>query len=1140
MTVLSADALQEAAMGVLEPLLRAVPGQDVSAGLADAIDRCAATARDHDLRSIGYLSAIVVPFLRRRTLSIQLDPGRELIEVWVNDLLSFCAGQLPVRRVRSLVDQLGLWPKLNPLPPEFTEMIVERLQRDAQAIRAWNSSQDEAQDRPQDQAQDRTHDKAQDGTKPIGERQRPVTPDAQPASADLELAVDELELLAQASAAFEERVISVLLAEPARDALAADTSRSPAFLEDYAAELEHMGNALEFVGLIALQEALLQTAVAIRAQVSHGEQLADRLHRGLVELPMSLRAYFTRPDRISADDLVTSVRFWLGDAAQALMPSLVQIQVVASRQILPRLLQASREDLSIAVPLDADTAVVAQLKREMPKLCEAFAQCIDEVRAGKIEKLADAQRIAHTLKGAANTVGVRGIATLTHQLEDLLQLVQASGRVSPPGLLDLLARAADSLSELNEALLGIAATPTDIGQLHEALVEWINRLAQAGEPLESVATEAARPEAGQADEQEHLEAVCPQTALTAPTDALADIADSSAAAESGPQILQIPATLMERMLEAITEASIKLAQMQEHIGQIDSTRHSLRSANEGLQTLSGELERLVDVRGVALTGRSGTDEFDPLELDEYNDLHTLSRRIVEAGADHRIIDRNFDHHVLELNELSDQVERLQVDLRGLVHSTRLVAVHSMVPRLNRAVRQAARMAGRVVELQVAGAHTEIDGEMLQSLVDSLTQLLRNAVDHGIEPAATRIANGKSANGKIVLRFSRAPEAIHIECIDDGAGIDLLSVRSRAESLGCFAPGAEFDPVLNPIDEAQLMRLIFRPGFSTRQSVTQLSGRGIGLDVVHQAVKKLHGQIDVQNSPGTGACFRISIAAKAASQPVMVIQDARYCLALIAHDIDEILAARSLASNDQAQPIALTVQGPVDVVVLSDLLGLPRNVFAADASDSMVLVVRLADGRRVGIVSPPLIQARNILVRPIPDWLATGAGVTGLAVLGDGSVAPVLDLPALLAAPGEASGSALTELSFEDISLPICLVVDDSVSVRRSMELFLNDLGLRVITAADGVQALDRVRRYRPAVVIADLEMPRMNGIEFAKAMRADAQFAEIPIIMITSRFSQKHRTRALQAGVTVFMTKPYTEDAVASEIQRCLAPANDG
>lgn len=1168
MSEADAFALQAAAMGVLEPLLRSPPDLDVSAELANAIDACAQTARDQELRSVGYLSAIVAPFLRKQGLRTNDPSGRALIETWVNDLLSFCAGQLPGLRVRSLVDQLGQWPKLSHLPPQFADMIVERLERDADLIGQIN---------------------APPILLPVTDRIEVHSANAAAADGSIELARDELALLAEEAAALQAKVLPVLLAE---QPVIANSAEAGAFIEDYAADLELIGNALDQVGLRPLAAALTAAATGLRARAPRSGEWADQLHRALVELPLALKSYFELPELSTARELASVLSYWLGSEGRLLADDLSRVRLIASRHQPGLATLPTEAELSIAVPVDADLAVLAQLKREMPKLCDEFADAIDQVRAGRTEKLADAQRIAHTLKGAANTVGVRGVATLTHQLEDLLQVLQASGRRAPDGLLDCLARAADALSDLNEALLGLVPEPSDMAQVLEDLVGWINRfnfdgvdsppadgtpvdLASEYEspkylptkhlPPEYVPPEYVPPEyvppafaaqifvesdgqaairSGSMSSTDSTIDSTIETATESTTETAIDSMTESAAAPlpavasgdagviapAAPDSLQVPIALMERMLDAMSEASIKLAQMQTHIGQIDTTRMSLRSANEGLQSLSGELERLVDVRGVAMTGRTvNQDDFDPLELDEYNDLHTVSRRIAEAGADHRVIDRNLDLHLSELKALSDQVERLQVEMRELVHRTRLVPVRNMVPRLNRAVRQAARMAGKAVRLQVHGEQTELDGDMLFALVDSLTHLLRNAVDHGIEAADRRTRAGKPVEGLISLRFVRDVSSVRIECADDGAGIDSQAVLARAAALGL--PAAASD---SAHDDHALAQYIFRPGFSTRQAVTQLSGRGIGLDVVQQTVHKLRGQIKLDSRSGAGTRFSIDIPVTMANQPVMVMHDPRYCLALAAHDIDEILASRSLAENAQGERIALTTQGPVPVRMLPELLGLPAHVFASDSADAMVLVVRAADGQRCGVVSPALSQARNVLVRALPPWVACGPGVIGLAVLGEGSIAPVIDLPVLLASPGNVSAGSQVDLPIDESTQPICLVVDDSVSVRRSMELFLKDIGLQVITAGDGVQALDRARRQKPALVIADLEMPRMNGIELAKAMRADPQFAEIPIIMITSRFSQKHRAHALEAGVTVFMTKPYTEDSVASEIQRCL------
>ena len=382
-------------------------------------------------------------------------------------------------------------------------------------------------------------------------------------------------------------------------------------------------------------------------------------------------------------------------------------------------------------------------------------------------------------------------------------------------------------------------------------------------------------------------------------------------------------------------------------------------------------------------------------------------------------------------------------------------------------------------------------------------------------------------GVIELSFERDAGNLVIRCRDDGRGLDLAAIRQRARDQGLIQASD------NPAD-AELARLILQPGFSTRTETTQLSGRGIGLDVVAQSMRDLRGRIDIGFVPGEGTHFLLTVPVRMATIPVMVARAPTHVLALSVREVEQIVAADGLFVDAAGTARCQLGDTVLQAVRLESLLRLPERALWVEGVNEIVLIVRQGAEASVAVVTPELGQTRNVILRPLPGFVPAIAGIEGLAVLGDGAVAPVVDLPELLAHRNDDAPQYASMLTSEANIAPICLVVDDSVSVRRSMELFIRDLGLQVDTAGDGLEALARVNKRRPDLAIVDLEMPRMNGVELTSALRADPQTAQLPIIMITSRFSEKHKQLAQAAGVDVFLTKPYTEDELAAEIQRCL------
>ncbi|MBP7660405.1 MAG: response regulator, partial [Burkholderiaceae bacterium] len=601
--------------------------------------------------------------------------------------------------------------------------------------------------------------------------------------------------------------------------------------------------------------------------------------------------------------------------------------------------------------------------------------------------------------------------------------------------------------------------------------------------------------------------------------------------------LRVSARVLDRMLDLAAEASILLAQAQEQLAQLQETRITFRVGSERLQDLANELERVVDLRSITIDRGQHAPQFDALELDEYDDLHTVSRRIAESGADSKLLDRQLDRQAAVLGDAISQLERVQGELRETVMQSRMVAVATIVPRLQRATRQAARMAQRRVQLDIQGDSTAVDAQLLQSLIDPLTHLLRNAVDHGIEDETQRVQAGKPAAGRIELAFEHTGRELRIRCQDDGRGLDEPAVLARAIERGLIGADARPSP-------AQVARLVLAPGFSTRDAATQLSGRGIGLDVVHRVVARLRGALDVRSEAARGLTVDITLPIALAGLPVLVARTPTHVLALSIRQVEHIVPGAGVLQGDDGEERFVMEQGVMPVRRLDALLGLPRGWFqdggqaptvgaVAKPRDEVALLVRGSDGERVAIIAPELSQTRRVVVRPLPAWLPPIAGVEGACVLGDGSAAPVIDLPQLLAGAGLVRNDLIAPY-LPAQRAPVCLVVDDSVSVRRSMEAFLRDLGFEVDSAGDGLEALARLAQRVPDLAIVDLEMPRMNGVELASTMRQDVRLCEVPIIMITSRASEKHRRMAVDAGVDVFLTKPYTEDDLASQIRRCL------
>ncbi|TXL61668.1 hybrid sensor histidine kinase/response regulator [Zeimonas arvi] len=937
------------------------------------------------------------------------------------------------------------------------------------------------------------------------------------------VARDELDILAEESLALRDELAS---ADDPQTRLAA-----------FADGLLRIADAAGLLGLdatstlIAARGEQLQQAADPLGRPPFAPPAAEALESLAGDLPEALAELFRKGAAAPQALRLLADPRWPAplesSAIEAVAAEFGGLRQVASRQVQAAEPTLDERDLSLAIPPDADPSVVDSLLHELPALSAQLGERIAAFEAGDPEALVAAQRLAHTLKGSANTVGVRGIAAITHRLEDLLQLLSARREALPADLHALLGDAADCVAEMCEAVAGFGPAPSAAAAVHGRIVDWIGRLlGSEAEPAPATGGVAgpatqARPEAVMEAPREAPEAGQP--------------AEPASPRGTEPEI-RVPASLVARLLSLVDEAAILVAHAREQTVELERSRGTLRLGGDQLQDLASELERLVDIRGLALSEHRSRQNLDPLELDEYNDLHTVSRRIAESGADGKLVEQQLGANLGALRDSLARLERLQAELRDCALQTRMAAFGSIASRLHRTVRQAARMAGREAELRIEGEDTLIEAGMLSTLVDALAHLLRNAVDHGIEAPERRRAAGKPAAGEIRLTVRRDGASLQLVCEDDGQGLDLGAIRERALASGLLAADS-------PADPGALRALIMAAGFSTRERASQLSGRGIGLDVVRQSIEGLRGRIAIDSAPGQGTRFTLTVPLGLASLPVMMLRapGRPLAIALSVRGIDRIVPAPAGAGDSIRVDGARWRASPIEAV-----LGLPEDAFAGDdapvadaaAAPRSALLMRLPDGRRAALLVPEPEAPRSVVVRPMPAHLPRVPGIDGVAVLGDGAVAPVLDPIALLAAHADGSlrarAAAPVSRAPASRTAPLCLVVDDSVSVRRTTEIFVRDLGFEVDGAADGIEALERVRRRVPDLALVDMEMPRMNGLEFVRALRSDPRSENVAVIMITSRYSERHKTLALEAGVDVFLTKPYTEDALATQILACL------
>lgn len=820
---------------------------------------------------------------------------------------------------------------------------------------------------------------------------------------------------------------------------------------------------------------------------------------------------------LASNDLIA----FSDDAARQLIISKLSNPVFPEEDKQVRYDMATQDDVDLTLPEDVNPELLESLLQDLPKQTEELTASLLSIRdTGDLAGIEIAQRIAHTLKGSANVVGVKGIANISHHLEDVLEHLTKSRSMPSAQLMEVLMASADCIESMADALLGYDTPPEHALETLQTILNWSNKINEQGLDAATANADAtAMPDVDHAEQPDFdaKEKGKPHGAV---------------AVENS---LRIPAHLADDLLRLAGENLITTGQIQESIKKSLNKQGSLKNHNRLLQQLAFDLEHLIDIQGVTSNFSQSVagDKFDALELDEYHELHTISRRLIEIAADSLALTNDLNTDLTDLHNLVISHGVIQRENQDLVLRTRMLPVKSVVPRLKRGIRQICRLTGKEVDLEILDNDVYLDSEVINELIEPLMHLLRNAVDHGIEAADARKEIGKPVNGRIRIEFMRAGDSVQINVSDDGQGLDVDRIYVKAVSKNLIKSGVELS-----VDET--CRLILLHGFSTRDEATQVSGRGVGLDVVSVKIRELKGSIEISSVKGEGCTFKLNLPVSSFSTHSLLVRVRQYIYAVSSRGVEEILFPGSgeLVEHDDGLLFKLDGQS-FKAIVIDELFNLDKDRRKIERSQRPILLVKDEIGSKTAVLVQEVLDSRHVVVKPLGLYLPKLKGIVGSTILGDGSVAPVIDMPELLHdSARHTHGIKLLDKQAEAASgfAPYVLVVDDSLSARRSLMHFVQDLGFEVREARDGVEALSMIGLRRPDLVLADMEMPRMNGLELTSHIRTTFDAAALPVIMITSRSSEKHRQAARDRGVNHFMVKPFLEDELAQHINSILAP----
>jgi chemosensory pili system protein ChpA (sensor histidine kinase/response regulator) len=804
------------------------------------------------------------------------------------------------------------------------------------------------------------------------------------------------------------------------------------------------------------------------------------------------------------------------------------------------------------------------------------------------EALLEIRRSSHTLKGSAGIVGFHKLSALAHAQEDLLDYLaenETCGAVDNKAVFKILMASTDCL----EAISAGKDSPEleqKIAEIHAGFRQVLAQLktselpgvAETQIPMPAALNEITTPAPAAPDEIQTGTAMTEDAAAPPPlAEAKVEIAASVVAetiAESQPQaethqtqsanqnraVIRVSLERFDDLVRLVSEMVVSRSAFEQRLSNLRRQIEELHHSTRRLQRLSGKIETDFGAPGNAHLPPSGyspakapvyafddpaAEEFDLLEFDRYTEFHQITRELVETTSDASAINSELDNLVANLSLLFDTQRSLFDEMQDKLIRLRMVPLSTLEGRLQRTVRVVADEEGKVVDLTMECDNLEIDSEILHVIVEPLLHLLRNAVAHGIESAETRRLLGKPEKGLITVRAYSEGTHIILTVTDDGRGIAAAALKKKAAGLGFISP-AEAEAMT----EEDAFSLIFLPGLSTATSVNQVSGRGVGMNVVKSSIARQQGSISVRSVPQKGTTFTLRVPTTLAITRVLLVKAAGQTFAfplkivrrvteISQRDFEQARLEKSLSINRKNYAPAH----------LNELLGLPlQSVPVQQHETARVLLLLIETSENsYALAIEQVLKPEEIVIKPLGNPLKSVPEFLGASILGDGSVVPVLDLIPLLQKraaqirkqkPQQQQQQQQLENRKPKTELSV-LIVDDSPSVRQINSKIVKNAGWQVLVAKDGLEALETLQAAAelPDVILTDVEMPRMDGYELLATLKRQERLRRIPVVMITSRGGDKHRRKAFDLGVSEYLTKPYDDAALVGKIRNLTATA---
>ncbi|MBA3773385.1 MAG: Hpt domain-containing protein [Ramlibacter sp.] len=873
-------------------------------------------------------------------------------------------------------------------------------------------------------------------------------------------------------------------------------------------------------GVIDALQALKKLDIPQRADLPEEEPFSD--FAGLE--PQTQPAVATLAEPVAAPVQPPVQTF----AVQPLPPASVSVRRVGDD------FGDDQDDIDLVDAIDPDLFPIFEEEaiELMPQLGGAMRQWTarPDNRSARDEVL----RALHTLKGSARLAGALRLGELAHRLESQIESLGSEGAAAAADLEPLL--------HLFDGMQGNFDILRATGGVAAAAVQ------EPAFDAPGAQTPAALPEASPSAAQAatNVPAQAPARALLA-RPATTNLVPQRAAAN---QAVRVRSQLLDRLVNQAGEVMITRSRLEAELRQLRGSLTDLTGNLDRLRTQLRDIELQAEsqMQSRLAQAKDSAAGFDPLEFDRFTRVQELTRMMAESVNDVATVQRNLQRTVEatedDLIAQARQTRELQRDLLR----TRMVEFEGIADRLYRVIRLASKETGKQVKLDITGGSIEMDRGVLDRMTPAFEHLLRNCVAHGIEEPAARVAAGKDPTGTILIGLHHEGNDVSVEFRDDGAGLNLPRIREKAQQQGLLAPG-------QALSEAEAANLIFLPGFSTAAQITELSGRGIGMDVVRAEVNALGGRIETTTQPGKGTNFKLVLPLTTAVTQVVMIRTGNLSVGVPANLVE--IVRRTTAKEVQLAYNSgfYDLGGEQLPFYWSGALLQASQRSIEPQSKTLPVVVFRSAAQRIAVHVDEVLGNQEVVVKNLGPQLVRLPGLAGMTVLASGAVVLIYNPVALTTVYGEQArqlsadhaqpdmleqgGTRMTAVPLAPAApqIPLVLVVDDSITVRRVTQRLLQREGYRVAMAADGLQALERLAEEKPAVVLSDIEMPRMDGFDLARNIRGDDRLKDLPIIMITSRIAEKHREHAKELGVDHYLGKPYSEEELLSLVKHYCSAA---